>query len=81
MSVAVNGNEKVISFQALPAEGTGYEGKERFYTLESSAGLAGSSWTPVTGFSKVLGANQTVIHQTTATSPNFYRAAVWLEEP
>ena len=81
LSVAVDGNEKVISFQTLPAEGTGYEAKERFYSLESSASLAGNSWTPVPGFGKVLGVNQTVIYQATVTSPNFYRAAVWLEEP
>jgi len=78
--VALSGGQKVISFQALLAEGTGYEGKNRFYTLQSSTSLAAGSWTDVPGFIKVSANNQAVTHQTTATSPAFFRATVWMED-
>jgi len=81
LRVTLSGGQKVISFQALAATGTGYENKTRFYSLQSSTTLAGNSWTDVPGLSKVPGTNQTVTHQAAGTAPNFYRAAVWLEEP
>jgi hypothetical protein len=81
LSVTLSGGQKVISFQALRAEGTAYEGKNRFYTLQSSPSLAAGSWTDVPGFIKVAGNNQAVIYQTTgAATSGFYRAAVWLED-
>lgn len=81
LNVSLSSGQKVISFQALRAEGTGYEGQNRFYTLQANTSLAAGSWTDVPGFIRVAGNNQTVIHQATGASPVFYRANVWLETP
>jgi hypothetical protein len=78
----VGGNQEV-SFVAQSAVGSGYEGKSRHYTLESSMDPAGGSWTPVSGFIDVVGAGQTVRY--TVPPPGaaraFYRASISLTSP
>jgi len=64
----------------LRADGIGYEGKSRFYTLQSSTSLAAGSWGDVPGFIRISSNNQTVTYQTTTTSPGFFRATVWMED-
>ena len=73
------GTNRVVSFVALAAVGTGYEGRERFYALESSPTPVGP-WQPVGGSSSVLATNQTVTHQSpNQSAPVFYRGRVWLQ--
>jgi hypothetical protein len=80
LNVSLSSGQKVISFQTLRAEGTGYEGQNRFYTLQLRNSLTAGSWADVPGFVRVSANNQLVTYQTTATTPNFFRAAVWLED-
>lgn len=79
LNVSLSSGQKVISFQALRAEGTGYEGQNRFYTLQASSSLASGSWTDVPGFISVAGNNQLVVHQASGAAPAFYRGRVWLQ--
>lgn len=82
LNVAISNNQRIVSFLARRAEGTGYEGRTRFYSLETGAGLTAVSWTGVANFTNVLGNNQTLLFQTTSTnSPIFYRGHVWLQGP
>lgn len=80
LNVTLGSGQKVVSFQALRAEGTGYEGKNRYYTLQSRSSLTVGSWVDVAGFVRLSADNQAVIYQTSATFPSFFRAAVWLED-
>jgi hypothetical protein len=76
------GGMSTISFVARKAEGVGYEGMNRVYTLEASANAGGGGWTGVSGAIGVGGNNQLVTHQTPATnSTSFYRARVELQTP
>jgi len=79
LSSTLNGGSRLVSFQALQAQGVGYEGKQRFYALESSPSPAGP-WQPVTGLASILATNQTVAHESpTQPTPVFYRGRVWLQ--
>lgn len=82
LSITVSSNQKTISFVARRAEGTGYEGKSRFYSLESAGSLTATSWFGVANFTNLLGNNQTLLFQTTGSNSNaFYRGRAWLEGP
>lgn len=73
------GNLKKVSFTARPAEGPGYEGLTRLYTLESKTGLADPLWSGVTGFIEVAGNHQTVVYQTAGNSGTaFFRGRITL---
>lgn len=77
--LSVNGSQLQVSFQARKAEGAGYEGRSRYYSLESAADL-NSPWQGVPGFTNVLGNNQAVTLSHSATNPPaFYRGRVWLQ--
>lgn len=72
----------IVSFFARAAEGIGYEGRTRFYMLESTTNLLLAPWRPVTSFEAVLGQNQTILFAQPRTNPPaFYRARVWLQGP
>jgi len=78
VTVAMVGAERRVSFSALRAEGPGYEGRQRYYALESSASLSGP-WIGVTGFTNILGDDQTATFQSVSpATPVFYRAKTWL---
>jgi hypothetical protein len=47
-----------VSFSAIEAEGSGYVGKSRFYTLEQSTNLI--QWAPIASETAILAHNQTV---------------------
>jgi hypothetical protein len=74
-------NESVeVSFRALAAQGTGFEGRKTYYALEMSTDL--SSWVSVGNHSRIEGANQQVVYQAPPVAdgkPAFFRARVWLE--
>jgi len=79
LTVTRSGADKMISFFAVSAQGAGYEGRQRFYSLETSADATGP-WTSVAGFSNVLGNNQTLIHHSLGTTSRaFFRGKVWLQ--
>ena len=82
LSITTSNNQRIVSFLALRAEGVGYEGKSRFYSLEAGANPTATSWLGVANFTNLLGNNQTLIFQTTSTnSPAFYRSRAWLQGP
>lgn len=75
-----NGNT-VVSFPALRAEGTGYEGRTRYYSLEFAPAL-GEDWEGVPDYTDLIGDNQTVVFETPASNaPGFYRGSVRLTQP
>jgi hypothetical protein len=78
VSLSLIGNQQAVAFLARMAEGTGYEGRTRLYTLQSADRLDGI-WQSVPGQSGIVGANQTVTYQTILSAgPQFYRAQVSL---
>ena len=83
-------NQVSLSFVARRAVGVGYEGLTRKYTLEVSAGLAApGSWQPVSGYTTLVGADQTsdiagadqtvTVTLPAAAANRFYRLNVRLE--
>ena len=80
VNISNSGSQTLVSFLARRADGSGYEGRARYYSLESSTNTA--SWTGVAGFTNLVGNNQTVTFQSPAASaPAFYRGKVWLQGP
>lgn len=69
-----------VTFLAVAAQGAGFEGRRRYYSLESSTDLV--SWESVVNFSRVEALNQQVVYRAPVTEdgkPAFFRARVWLE--
>ncbi len=75
------GNQFTLSFVALRATGDGYTGLTRRYTVESTADpVSPTSWQPITGFSDIVGNDQTVgITQPATDARRFYRLNVRVE--
>ncbi len=82
LAIQVEGETLVVSLRALAAAGVGYEGRQRYYALESADAPAGP-WRLVENHSRIPGANQLVRHLTpgVTNAPAFFRARVWLEGP
>jgi len=73
-----------ISFTAKLAQGPGYDGRTRYYSLETTTNAATPTWRAVTNYSRLQGNNQTVEYLTgitNADTPAFFRGRVWLEGP
>lgn len=82
LSIAASGGGAGVSFLARRAEGPGYEGRSRFYAIESTTNLAGGQWKGISNFTNILGNNQSVLYETATTnSPAFYRGRVSLQGP
>jgi len=78
LSLTMNGGQRLISFQALRAQGTGYEGKLRYYSLQTSTNM--TAWLGVTGFTNLPGNDQTISYDSSGIpSRSFFRGQVWLE--
>ena len=79
LTTSSTNGQTILDFTATAASGTGYVGKTRNYSLQSSTTLTTGSWSDLTGFSNIIGSNQAV-HYTTPTSGSlkFYRLRVWL---
>lgn len=78
-AISLSGSQISLSFTATLATGPGYAGLTRRYTLESSATLDGSAWTPVPGYIDIPGNGQSITHTAPATHPHtFYRLGVSL---
>ncbi|MBN1672209.1 MAG: lamin tail domain-containing protein [Kiritimatiellae bacterium] len=68
-----------VSFATVPAQGAGYEGLARHYTLERGR-LDTDEWHVVPGFEDIVGNGQTVTYTATADGETrAYRARVWLQ--
>jgi hypothetical protein len=79
LSLTQVGNEVALGFVAKLAEGPGYAGTSRRYTVESSTDLA-LPWSPVPGYADIVGAGQAVLITIPAGSEKcFYRLKVGLE--
>ena len=73
-----------VSFPALLAAGAGYEGRTRYYALETATNLLSPRWLTVANYSRIQGTNQVAVYTTSIVgggSPAFFRARVWLEGP
>lgn len=82
IAIAEAGGISSISFTAKKAEGTGYTGLSRLYTLESASQATGGSWTAMPGYTDVVGNNQAVLLQAPSTGEaTYYRARVELQGP
>ncbi len=64
LRIDLTNNQKQVSFTALKAEGPGYDGMTRLYTLESNPAFASTSWAGVTNYTGITGNNQTVAYLT-----------------
>jgi len=79
LSIALSDGQPVISFTALRADGPGYAGLNRYYTLEGRAGLASGNWESIPDFIAILGTNQSVNFPVTASGvAQFYRMRIEL---
>ncbi|MEI9961507.1 MAG: hypothetical protein WDM76_10385 [Limisphaerales bacterium] len=73
-----------VSFPALLAEGAGYEGRTRYYALETSTNLKSATWQAVANLSRIKATNQLQVYNAPlapTNAPAFYRARVWIEGP
>jgi len=79
---ATNGTTQV-SFHALPAAGIGYEGRTRYYAIETSTNLNAPRWQTVPNFSRIMGTNQIQVYiaPLSGSMPAYFRGRVWLEGP
>jgi hypothetical protein len=79
LQIDLTNNLKHVWFTAVPAEGPGYEGMTRVYTLQYRPVLNAGFWTDVPGYINVPGANQTVNYFTGGLGDiGFYRACISL---
>lgn len=83
LAVQVEGDLVTVSLRALAALGTGFEGRQRYYALDTTTDLGAGNWQAVPNHSRIPGADQLVVYrQTVGTNlPPFFRARVWLEGP
>jgi hypothetical protein len=73
-----------ITFTAKKAQGAGYEGRTRYYSLETATELGTPAWRTVTNYSRIQGNNQTVVFTAATTNAQgavLFRGRVWLEGP
>lgn len=79
LSIRNNGPANEISFLARKAEGAGYTGKTRFYTLESADNSGLPQWSSVSGATNLVGDNTIFTHTVVPTNAAlFFRARVEL---
>lgn len=78
-TLSVGGGQVSVNFTARSASGSGYFGKTRFYTLQSSSDLGSATWSDVANFKDLVGANQAVnFSAPTGQTKQFYRLRVLL---
>lgn len=70
-----------VAFVALRAEGPGYEGLTRSYSLQSSTNLTSGPWSGLSSFTNLVGDNQIVRYQSVSGTNGavFYQGTVRLE--
>lgn len=68
-------------FQTRPAVGPGYQGRRRFYAVETSTSLTASAWAPLTGYERILADGSHVnITNVPPALMNAMRVRAWLEK-
>jgi hypothetical protein len=68
-----------VSFFATTAEGAGYAGYDRIYSLESTTNLALANWRGVSNYTNVLGNNSTITYLSNEPdAETFYRCRLQL---
>ena len=81
LSVSNVGGQTEVSFVALRAEGPGYAGKSRVYSLLSRTNLNQSGWEGVSPLTNVFGNNQVIRHQpANGGEAGFFRGSVSLRD-
>lgn len=79
LSLSTAGENPAVSFLTIPAQGVGYEGRQRLYALDASPSPTGP-WQPVSNLTGVLAGGQSVTHEVSGQAgPQFFRGRVWLE--
>ena len=80
LTIAPAGNEITLSFSAKRAEGPGYAGLGRRFTVEATTDLHNpASWSPVEGYSEIPGDNQNITLTLPADgSRRFFRLRIGL---
>lgn len=70
-----------VSFLAERAQGTGYEGRARYYDLERATNVVIGPWRALSGYTNVFGNGQTVVYPIPDTnSPSlFFRCRIRLQ--
>jgi hypothetical protein len=82
LTISQVGTNVRISFPARQAQGPGYVGKTREYSLETRTTIDAPDWSPLPGFNGIVATNQTVTLQQQVTNVStFYRAKVSLRSP
>ena len=72
----------VFSFLARRATGPGYEGLQRYYTVEYSASLSPADWQPDLEYRNLLGSDQVITFRPPCCETTiFVRVKVWLQGP
>lgn len=81
LTLGASGGGLELSFTARAASGEGYSGLTRTYAIESTSDLTQSnSWTPLAGFSAIVGAGQAVTTtQAGVGQKTFFRLKVTLQ--
>lgn len=81
LALAHDGGNLRVGFRALRAAGTGFEGRTRYYALESTLDPSRGPWMPVENHGRIPGNDQLVTYTEPGgtNAPAFFRARVWLE--
>ncbi|MBN1670160.1 MAG: fibronectin type III domain-containing protein [Kiritimatiellae bacterium] len=80
VEVGPAGGQIIVSFETIAAEGAGYAGLTRRYTLEHCRSGAGAAWQPVPGYAGLPGTGERVAYvDPGGPTLTYYRARVWLE--
>ncbi|HEY5909490.1 MAG TPA: hypothetical protein VJA21_02680 [Verrucomicrobiae bacterium] len=80
LSMIRSNDQPVVSFLARSASGVGYEGRSRYYALETCVNPAAGDWTDVPEFALLPGKDELLLLPSprTNSSANF-RVRVWLQ--
>ena len=82
LTITFVGTNKIVSFFAFRAEGLGYEGYDRIYSLEYTTNLGAGPWLGVFNRTNILGNNMTnVTIARESDSAAFYRTKASLSRP
>jgi len=80
LRIATTNARPRVSFDALHAEGNGYEGRVRHYALQQRSGISNGTWQTVPGYGDITGLNQVVAYEPPPNAaPLFFRGLVWLD--
>jgi alpha-tubulin suppressor-like RCC1 family protein len=77
-NIAVTNGQQIVSFPTVPT--TPLDAAQRYYAIDGATDLqAAHPWTPITGWTNILGAGQPVTYTNSAVNQSlFFRARVWL---